>query len=64
MGDEPVAFEAKRVDAAEGVLPVVVPEVAAKIIAEGRVAQGADRTETVVVQLGRVTNQDVLHAMS
>ena len=58
--DQPVAREAQRVHAAEGVLPVVVAEIALKCL----VAEGTDGRELGVVELGRMTNQDVLHAMS
>jgi hypothetical protein len=58
--DEPVAVEAQRVHAAEGVLVVGVGEV----VAEGGVAEGADGRQVGDLQLGRMTNQDVLHAMS
>ena len=38
--------------------------ITAVIIAERLVAEGADGSELGVVELGRMTNQDVLHAMS
>ena len=58
--DQPVALEAQRVHAAEGVLPVGVAE----IPLESLVAECPHRCERGVVELGRMTNPDVLHAMS
>ena len=58
--DQPVALEAQRMCSTQCVLPVGVAEIAV----ESRVAEGPDGRERGVVELGRMTNLDVLHAMS